>query len=194
MNEEEPKSQEGCGAETALTHRRLWIVLYSYTILPLCCPPECSPQPGSWTYWKYLAFSLRLKKRKRCFCSMLMEKGFNVVSAFKKTTTRDVTCCALVKSRWCVGDTCASPWSVFRPLQCDGISTEVCPINGSKPTWMLWWKRETCNLRGRDDARETAFLFVRSVDLDPFIPALSHCLHRVIILWIPTVWSINRCV
>lgn len=68
----------------------------------------------------------------------------------------------------------------FWPVWCDGISTEVCPINGSKPTWMLWWKRETCNLRGRTGASGTAFLFVHSPDLDPFIPALSHCLHRVL--------------
>lgn len=83
---------------------------------------------------------------------------------------------------------------LFWPLQWDGLSTEVCAINGSKPTWMLWWKRETCNRRGKPGARETAFLFVHSADLDPFIPAPSHCLHRVIILWIPAVWPINRCI
>lgn len=111
-----------------------------------------------------------------------------------------------IKKKWCAtprvhqqrpvcgGPICSTVVLFFRPLQCDGISTEVCPINGSEPTWMLWWKRETCNLRGEDDARETAFLFVHIVDLDPFIPALSHCLHWVIILWIPTVWPIKRCV
>lgn len=144
---------------------------------------------------KVFCFFTQAEEKKKCCWSMLSAQGLNVVSAFKKKSrTCDVTCCASVKARWCVGDTFASLLSVFWPLQCDGISTEVCPINGSKPTWMLWWKRETCNLRGRDDARETAFLFVHAVDLDPFIPALSHCLHRVIILWIPTVWSINRCV
>lgn len=44
-----------------------------------------------------------------------------------------------------------------------GKSTEVCPINGHKPTWMLWWKRETCNLWGKNGARETAFLDFRSL-------------------------------
>lgn len=37
----------------------------------------------------------------------------------------------------CVVDPFAPLWLFFRPLQCDGISTEVCPINGSEPTWML---------------------------------------------------------
>lgn len=34
VNEDGLNSQEGCGAETASTHRRLWIVLCSYSILP----------------------------------------------------------------------------------------------------------------------------------------------------------------
>ncbi len=34
VNEDGLNSQEGCGAETASTHRRLWIVFCSYSILP----------------------------------------------------------------------------------------------------------------------------------------------------------------
>lgn len=56
-----------------------------------------------------------------------------------------------------------------------GKSTEVCPINGHKPTWMLWWKRETCNLRGESGARETAFLDFRSLHPSS-LPLLSQLL------------------
>ncbi len=34
VNEDRLNSQKGCGAETASTHRRLWIVLCSYSLLP----------------------------------------------------------------------------------------------------------------------------------------------------------------
>lgn len=70
-------------------------------------------------------------------------------------------------SRW---HSCSAVVCIFWLLHCDGISSEGCPINGSKPTWMLWWKRETCNLQGRDRAREMAFLFVHCTDLDPLHP------------------------
>lgn len=173
-------------AETAPAHRRLQLQYITSLLSTWMQPTALFPNLMG------LFYHFTSSKKKQSLKFAVVKATLNVISSFENINVTPHVWCQ--QRPVCVGPICSTVVLFFRPLQCDGISTEVCPINGSEPTWMLWWKRETCNLRGEDGARETAFLLVHIVDLDPFIPALSHCLHWVIILWIPTVWPINRCV
>lgn len=58
-----------------------------------------------------------------------------------------------------------APRPLGGPLPYGRPTPEVCPISGCRPSWTLWWKRETCNLAGgggdTGDGSERLFLFVQ---------------------------------
>lgn len=114
LNEDGLNSREGCGAETASTHRRLWIVLCSYSILPFpAVHLNAAHSPTLELIESILVFhSGCIISPPACCC----EKRLDFVSSFEKKKHIQMycgTCCAFVKTRWCVDDTVALLWSVF---------------------------------------------------------------------------------
>lgn len=112
VNEDGVNGQEGCGAETASVHRRLWIVLCSYSILPF---PAVHPNA---------AHSLTVEPIESILvfhsdCIIVppacwSEKDFMFFPHLKEVTFKcDVTCCAFLKTWWCLEVTVAPLWSVF---------------------------------------------------------------------------------
>lgn len=127
MNEDELKDQEGCGDRPSPPQAA--VTVYYLSAVHLDAAHSFVSQLNG------TILSLHFIEKNQSLKFAVVKATLNVISSFENINVTPHVWCQ--QRPVCGGPIRSTVVLFFRPLQCDGISTEVCPINGSEPTWML---------------------------------------------------------